>query len=294
MDHSGQWATTSRDVLSVPGPVGKLRGLARDLTLKALYPPLALRDYLRPDGHPHLRIVYYHFVFDDEWSPFEEHVRFFRDYYDVLPLGDALDRLRNGCLTEPSLVITFDDGFKNNRTNAAEALSKYGFSACFYVTSTFVSLGLEERRTVEAMCQRNFQLPIAVQNMDWDDVRWLRRAGHEIGSHTMTHAVLTACGAEDVYREIVESKAVIEQHLGESIRHFSVPFGRRSHYSPGIRRIVCEAGYESCALNIRGSNLPRCDLYQLRRDALVAGWSVQEVRTHLLRTASRTHRLFRG
>lgn len=292
MQSNARWATTSQDLQSSRSRVGKLRSWLRHLVLESMYPALLCREMFAPLTRPHLRIVYYHFVFDDERATFDQHLSFFKDHYEVLPLGEALDRLQNGSLRQPSLSITFDDGYQNNITNAAELLSKHRLPACFYITSDFVSLDTQERQTVQEFCQRNLQLPVPVPNMDWEEVRRLRLEGHEIGSHTLSHQVLTDCNVTDPQREIVQSKATIEEHLGEPVHHFSVPFGFRSCYSTNISKMVRDAGYRSSVLGIRGANLPRCDLFQLRRDGVEARWSVKEVRTHLLRTSGRTQTLF--
>jgi peptidoglycan/xylan/chitin deacetylase (PgdA/CDA1 family) len=59
--------------------------------------------------------------------------------------------------------------------------------------------------------------------MTWDQVRGLRRAGHLIGSHTLTHPNLAYVDQETQWREILESKIQLEEKLGWPVDYFSYP-----------------------------------------------------------------------
>lgn len=60
-----------------------------------------------------------------------------RTGYQVLPLGDAVDRLYRGDLPSRSAVITFDDGTYDFLEHAFPALQKYGFPATVYQTTYY-------------------------------------------------------------------------------------------------------------------------------------------------------------
>jgi peptidoglycan/xylan/chitin deacetylase (PgdA/CDA1 family) len=258
-------------------------------TLHGLSPLAAAAERLAPPPRAHLRIVYYHFVFDDERAAFAEQLAFFRDHYRILPLGAAVEALAAGRLTEPTLAITFDDGYRNNRTNAAEVLARAGVPACFYLCAEFVSIPPGDLAAVAEHCRRRLRLPAPVANLTWEDARALRAAGHEIGSHTLSHANFASCGREAGERELADSKAVIEGQLGAPVRHFSIPYGRQpGHLAGWIRQAAQAAGYQSCVSTVRGLNLRDADPFALRRDGLEAGWTVREVRARLRRTVRRS------
>lgn len=97
-------------------------------------------------------VVAYHGVIPDrqwrDWetadmiaeSVFRKHLDFYRRHYHVVSLQQAVANLATGARHLPPnpLVITFDDGFKNNLQYAVPALREHGFPATFFVTSGFL------------------------------------------------------------------------------------------------------------------------------------------------------------
>ena len=61
-----------------------------------------------------------------------------REGYTVLPLDEAVTRLRKRQLPAKAVVITIDDGFASVATSAAPLLREYGYPATVYVTSYYV------------------------------------------------------------------------------------------------------------------------------------------------------------
>jgi peptidoglycan/xylan/chitin deacetylase (PgdA/CDA1 family) len=82
-------------------------------------------------------------------------------------------------------------------------------------------------------------------NLSWEDVREIARLGHEIGSHSVTHANLGAIGPEQARTEIFASRTIIQEQVGQLARWFAYPFGGRNHLRPEYLPLIKEAGYES-------------------------------------------------
>lgn len=74
---------------------------------------------------------------------FLAHCEVLAERYEILPLGDAVDRLRNGYRgTKPLGAITFDDGYRDNFRYALPALRQTGLRATFFVVSSLAGTTL--------------------------------------------------------------------------------------------------------------------------------------------------------
>jgi peptidoglycan/xylan/chitin deacetylase (PgdA/CDA1 family) len=260
------FATESR-ALQRARPV---RFRARNAARRAVITALSAIPRERRAG---VRIVHYHYVFDDERERFERHVRFLAREFRPVSLSEAVERLRTGRTDGDELVVTFDDGFRNQLENAAPLLAELGISACFYLVTDLLSASREE---AERFCRERLHLPVPVEPLDWESAANLLDLGHEIGSHTRSHRVLTALPPAELDAELRGSRAELSQQLGP-VRHLSVPYGERSRFTERVADAAQAAGYESCATAIRGRNRAAEDLYALRRDHLDAAWPLRDL-----------------
>lgn len=249
----------------------------RDLAVTGLSPLASLSWRLKNSKIAHVRFVYYHYVFRDQQERFAEHLRFYRDHYQVVSHSEAVARLREGRIDGRYLSISFDDGFLNNSEVAAPILERFSMPAMFYVVAELAGFGPgDDSRLAEFSRARFGHRPL--RNMGPADLRRLIAGGHEIGSHTLTHARLSRVGEVEAEREISDSKTAIEAMAGAPVRHFCFPYGLASDFPPYCRKMVEDAGYESCVSAIRGPNLPGADIYWLRRDHIFAGWSIAQLK----------------
>jgi peptidoglycan/xylan/chitin deacetylase (PgdA/CDA1 family) len=84
--------------------------------------------------------------------------------------------------------------------------------------------------------------------MDWGMIRGLISAGLECGAHTMTHPRLATLDPEATCRELRDSRLLLEDRLGQPIRHLAYPFGS---YDSTVRALAAETGYRSaCSVRI--------------------------------------------
>lgn len=92
------------------------------------------------------------------------------------------------------IILTFDDGTKDHFMIVRPILNELGIPGVFYIVSGSVGW-------------RSF--------MDWAQVQQLIDDGHEIGSHTHSHARLTELGEEELFSELVGSREELEGALEE-------------------------------------------------------------------------------
>jgi len=106
--------------LSIMSPAGQ-RGR---LSILIFHRVLAQADPLDPDSPSALE--------------FAQRMKWVRNWFNVLPLRDAVGRLFDGSLPDRALAITFDDGYADNEAVAAPILRDLGLSATFFVSTRFL------------------------------------------------------------------------------------------------------------------------------------------------------------
>lgn len=72
---------------------------------------------------------------------FEKKLGFLARNFNVLPLYEGINRLRNGTLPARAACITFDDGYADNAEIALPLLQKQGLPATFFIASGFLNGG---------------------------------------------------------------------------------------------------------------------------------------------------------
>lgn len=149
--------------------------------------------------------------------------------------------------------ITFDDGYRNVHDNAMPILSELGFTA----TNYFVAHQFDGGNVWDLQKGIPFSPLMTISEM-----RAWAKAGNEVGSHTLDHVHLPELSSEEARRQIVESKTVLEQVLGEAVTAFCYPYG---DHGPEHRVMVREAGYDNATLTMRGVASAADDPYGLPR-----------------------------
>ncbi len=151
------------------------------------------------------------------------------------------------------MALTFDDSYRNLFRKGLPVLQKANARAITYVVGSLIGKTNEWDRATDA---RTEPLMDRVQLSEW------LQAGHEIGSHGMTHRHLTRLSLEAVRREVVDSKKLLEDLFARPIRHFCYPYGDMNEV---IRDVVAEAGYETATSTIQGFNMAATDAFTLQR-----------------------------
>ena len=151
------------------------------------------------------------------------------------------------------IVLTFDDGFSNVFKHGMEPLARHGFRAIEFLVGNLLG-GVNEWEIREGEARE--------QLMDAGQVREWIAAGHEIGSHTLTHPFLTRISPARAREEVLASKKLLEDKFGVAIRHFCYPYG---DWNPAVRDLVIEAGYATACTTEFGVNTGATPPFELRR-----------------------------
>jgi peptidoglycan/xylan/chitin deacetylase (PgdA/CDA1 family) len=198
--------------------------------------PILMYHQITPDPHPAFR------PYTVSRMSFTAHMRWLAATGHTAISLDQLLVARNGrgALPPKPVVITFDDGYLECVRYAMPVLRHHGFTAIFYMVA-----GLAGRAS--EWLARELGIQIQFSLIDWDTARRLTSEGFACGSHSMTHARLTAIGEDARLFELAASRRLLEEHLGREVRHLAYPFG--SSDAP-LRRLVEQTGYLSaCSTN---------------------------------------------
>jgi peptidoglycan/xylan/chitin deacetylase (PgdA/CDA1 family) len=168
-------------------------------------------------------------------------------------------------------VVSFDDGYRNVWQNGLEILARHQVRAI-----QFLVAGRMGQRNEWDVAGGDVEEPL----MDEPQVRDWLSAGHEIGSHGLTHRVLKKLGRRELQEEIQDSKKKLEDTFGVPVRHFSYPSGK---YNPMILELVREGGYQTGSTVQFGVNSPGQSPFEVRRIAPLYGRELVAKAWHRLR-----------
>jgi peptidoglycan/xylan/chitin deacetylase (PgdA/CDA1 family) len=110
-------------------------------------------------------------------------------------------------LPPKSVIVTIDDGYRDNYENAFPILQEFGFEATFFLATDFIDRGLPGYMT-------------------WDMIREMAEAGMRFEPHSKTHPDLTGQDREYVIYQILGSMETIDAQIGSRPRYFNYPSGR--------------------------------------------------------------------
>lgn len=258
---------------------------------------------------PRLSILIYHRVLarPDPLLPslpdarcFDRQMALLKRWFRILPLDQAVRRLRDDTLPPRAACITFDDGYADNAELALPVLRRHGLHATFFIASGYLDGGrmwnddviahvrrsaegtpAQRRAAIDALLRQFKYLPFnerlaavaALQPprgedlmMRSDQVRTLLGAGMAIGAHTHRHPILAAMPDRHAAADIAEGKAALEAITQAPVTLFAYPNGK-----PGVdytRRhvdMVAAMGFEAAVSTTAGAAYPGSDVLQLPR-----------------------------
>jgi peptidoglycan/xylan/chitin deacetylase (PgdA/CDA1 family) len=150
------------------------------------------------------------------------------------------------------IALTFDDGWKDNYTNAFPVLRELRIKATIYIIPS--SIG-----QVFSGATAKGEQPHA--HLSKDEILEMAQHGIEFGSHTMNHRMLNRLSEPEVKSEVEEAKREIENLLQKPCLTFAYPAG---FFSEPARRAVEKAGHIAAFTTTYGPT-DRVDLFALNR-----------------------------
>lgn len=198
----------------------------------------------------------------------EAHLDYLRSAgFETITLRDVLDdQGGHGHLPRHPVVLTFDDGYEDAFTAALPRLVARGQRATFFIVSGFCGADAASR-VVQG--SRRY--------VTWPEVKALKNAGMEIGSHSVSHRKLVDLHDADLWTEVRHSRDALEGHLGERVELFAYPYNDEMQR---VRRAVEKAGYRGAVVGAHGNT----DRFTMQRLTMHRGISAADLRSMLSET----------
>jgi len=175
-----------------------------------------------------------------------------RHKYEVIGIKEMLDNLRKpqtktNRLRKTKVLISFDDGYRDNYINAFPVLKEFGFKAIIFLTTGMIGTNKKRPR---------YEDLVSPDMMSWKEVEEMVQSGIEIGAHTVYHPRLTEIPLPEAKKEILDSAKRLQ------FESFCYPYG---DYNQEIKQLVRDAGFK-CAFTVEpGVNNQGNDLFALKR-----------------------------
>ena len=175
-------------------------------------------------------VLSYHQVNDEDdnaltipRAAFEQQMAYLHDngYHAITP--DQLNAyLTEGApLPEKPVLITFDDGYRDNYENAFPILQKYGMTATIFLISDFMD---------------RFD-----KYLTWQQVQEMSEAGIYMGVHTLSHFELPGLSKAELYQQIEGGKLAIEWKTLQFTEYIAYPCGS---YNADVLAVARDCGYK--------------------------------------------------
>jgi peptidoglycan/xylan/chitin deacetylase (PgdA/CDA1 family)/folate-dependent phosphoribosylglycinamide formyltransferase PurN len=178
---------------------------------------------------------------------FDRQMALIRRHAHAISIEDVLTNRYPAKPSKPLVCVTFDDGYRDNANEAVPLLLRHKIPAAFFVSTGMVGSG-------RAFAHDIGKVPTQLTNMNWDELREMRRAGFVIGSHTVNHIDCAKEPQDVVDEELRASKEALIRELGIGEVILAYPFGGREHMTPERLESVKTAGYAGCLSAYGGFN----------------------------------------
>ena len=202
--------------------------------------------FLRP--MPEKVAIYLHEIHKDEFSNFEEFVRYWKDQdYAFVNARDYV-----AAQGRRVLYLSFDDNFRS-WLDTLPLFDELDVKATFFINTSPIRDRVSQDE-IDVFFERiAYENGAArTQTLSASEICEIANRGHTIGCHSHSHHNLSELTDEQARSEILQCKTILEEILGGEVRDFAYPYGMRRHFNEALREYCTEIGLTTVSNGIPG------------------------------------------
>jgi peptidoglycan/xylan/chitin deacetylase (PgdA/CDA1 family) len=196
-------------------------------------------------------VLMYHSISYEEGNPckvpkenFESQMKFLHENgFNTITVDELYQAITTGKeVPKKSVLVTLDDGYKDNYTDGFPIMKKYNIKATIFVITSTVDNSKE--------------------NLNSEEIKELQKNNIDIQSHTVDHKALNKLSYEEQYNELKNSKEYLDKLLNKNTTAIAYPY---SQYNEDTMKICKELGYKVAFTTWYGFSNYNQGLYELKR-----------------------------
>ncbi|MDC5822029.1 polysaccharide deacetylase family protein [Vibrio europaeus] len=223
--------------------------------LRKEMPIIMYHRFIKDDSEKGIHGTYLHINMLEKHFKLIKKMGFETITFEDLANKGLISRLEYG---KRYIIITVDDGYRDNYELLLPLLKKYNFKAVVYAVTgeTFNRWDVEN--------DDNPEKPVTLMNER--ELKSLSESGHiEVGGHTVSHPHLNTLSPEKQEAEIKKNKEDLENLLDKPLTSFAYPYGSLDANS---KRITEKLGYQFAVATNSGPLSTHHDPFRIRRIAI--------------------------
>ena len=189
---------------------------------------------------------------------FERQIDWLEKNFQIVDLEECQRRINSGFNDQPTLAITFDDGYSENCEFALPMLIERRIPVTYFVTTDHCTNQQPFDHDIE------YGQPLPVNTIE--SLRALDLAGIEIAAHSRTHADLGKISdVDELVDEMITASRELEREIERPIRYFAFPYGQTQNLTALAFNILRKEGFLGACTTLGGWNHIGGDAFQISR-----------------------------